>query len=244
MTIMHDHQDAFGHLMLDYHNGIACHEMIERDDGSINTSGGPAFYFQEYDEWADCTKKAMDYVQGRVLDVGCGAGRHSLYLQGKGFEVLGIDNSPNAVEVCRQRGVKKTKHLSITQITRDLGVFDTILLMGGGFGLMGSFKRARWLLKRFNSITSAEGRIIAQTRDPYKTDDPDHLAYHEFNRRRGRMGGQVRFKVRYKKYATPWIDWLHASVEEMKEIVDDTGWKIDKILPCDAGAYVAVITKV
>ena len=60
MTKLKDYQDAFGHLMRDYHNGIDCHEMIERDDGYINTSNGPAFYFQEYREWAECTKKAME----------------------------------------------------------------------------------------------------------------------------------------------------------------------------------------
>jgi 2-polyprenyl-3-methyl-5-hydroxy-6-metoxy-1,4-benzoquinol methylase len=40
----------------------------------------------------------MQFVKGRVLDVGCGAGRHSLYLQEKGFDVLGTDISPLASE--------------------------------------------------------------------------------------------------------------------------------------------------
>jgi 2-polyprenyl-3-methyl-5-hydroxy-6-metoxy-1,4-benzoquinol methylase len=52
-------------------------------------------------------KKAIDYAKGRVLDVGCGAGRHILYLQKKGLKVLGIDQSPLAVNMCKLRGAKK-----------------------------------------------------------------------------------------------------------------------------------------
>jgi 2-polyprenyl-3-methyl-5-hydroxy-6-metoxy-1,4-benzoquinol methylase len=55
----------------------------------------------------------MKSVKGRVLDIGVGAGRHSLYLQEKGFNVLGIDVSPLILEVCRKRGLKKSKLMQI-----------------------------------------------------------------------------------------------------------------------------------
>ena len=66
-------------------------------------------YFSEYENWHTIEKKAMVFVKGKVLDIGCGVGRHSLYLQKKGFDVLGIDNSPLAIKVSKLRGVKKTK---------------------------------------------------------------------------------------------------------------------------------------
>jgi SAM-dependent methyltransferase len=88
-------------------------------------------------------RQAMAYVQGRVLDIGCGAGRHALYLQGQGFDALGIDNSPLAVEVCRRRGLLRAQVLPITQVSRALGSFDTILMMGNNFGLVGNPRRAR-----------------------------------------------------------------------------------------------------
>jgi 2-polyprenyl-3-methyl-5-hydroxy-6-metoxy-1,4-benzoquinol methylase len=58
----------------------------------------------------------MVFVKGRVLDIGCGAGRHSLYLQNQGFQVLGIDNSPLAVKVAKLRGLKRVKVMSIEDI--------------------------------------------------------------------------------------------------------------------------------
>ena len=81
-------------------------EIIERDDGYI-TAMSLKFYFSEYEDWPLVEKKALTFVKGRVLDIGCGVGRHILYLQRKNFKVLGIDNSPLSIKVCKLRGVKK-----------------------------------------------------------------------------------------------------------------------------------------
>ena len=182
-------------------------------------------------------------MRGRVLDIGCGAGRHCLYFQSKGLDVVGVDVSPLAVDVCKQRGVKDARVLSITEITRSLGVFDTITMMGNNFGLFGSFARARRLLRRFHGLTSANGRIVAVTLDPYQTDNPAHLAYHERNRKRGRMGGQIRLRVRHQMSKTPWFDYLFVSQAELKDIVSDTGWHVAQILPSDGPIYAMVLEK-
>jgi SAM-dependent methyltransferase len=178
-----------------------------------------------------------------VLDVGCGPGRVALHLQKKGLEAVGIDISPLAVEVCKLRGLKHAHALPVTQVSRRLGTFDTIVMYGNNFGLMGDRRRARWLLRRFHGMTSPQARIIAESRDPYATLDPDHLAYHERNRRRGRMGGQLRIRVRYRGYRTPWFDYLLASPDEMRELLDGTGWSIEHIVEGAGGVYIAVIEK-
>lgn len=236
-------QDAWGHEVYDYLKDKGGHEIVERDDGFFDVTGGPAIYFSKYEDWPSHEKQAMRYVRGRVLDIGCGAGRHSLYLQEKGFDVLGIDMSPLAIEVCKLRGLKNAKVMSITQISSRLGTFDTLLMLGNNFGLFGSFKRATWLLKRFRKITNEKARIIAESRDPYETTDPFHLEYHKFNRKRDRMSGQVRIRVRYKKYVTPWLDYLLVSKDEMEEILEGTGWKVRRFIDWEeeGSMYVAII---
>ena len=88
--MLNDTQDAYGHLILDYYNGQGNVEIVERVDGFIDTSRlGPLIYFAEYDDWAEHQKLAMTHVTGRVLDIGCGAGRHAIYLQKQGLDVLG-----------------------------------------------------------------------------------------------------------------------------------------------------------
>lgn len=243
--MLKDYQDAFGHGIHDYFKDKGGEgEIVERDDGYIDVSGGPKAYFTEYKDWAPMERKAMRYARGRVLDIGSGAARHSLYLQGKGLEVLGIDNSPLAIEVCKLRGLRNAKVVPISQISSKLGVFDTVLMLGNNFGLFGSFEGARRLLKKLSRITSENGRIIASTNDVYKTDNPVHLSYHEFNRKRGRMAGQLRLRVRYQKYATPWFDYLIVSKEEMENILEGTGWEINKVIDSDGTMYIAIIDKV
>ena len=103
-----------------------------------------------------------------------------------------------------------------------VGTFGTILMFGNNFGLFENRKRAKWLLSRFMKITAADARIIVESCDPYLTDERYHLDYHRFNRRRGRMSGQTRLRVRYLTYATPWFDYLLVSPKEMKELMEGT----------------------
>lgn len=242
-TKLQDCEDAYGHEVFDFHRGKDGYEIVERDDGYIDFSSGPTAYFAEYRDWPSHMRRAMRYVRGRVLDIGCGAGRHSLYLQGKGFWVMGIDQSPLAIRVCKLRGLRHAKVMTITQVNPGLGRFDTILMMGNNFGLFGGRKKAEWLLGRFRAMTFDGARIIAESNDPYKTSNPHHLKYHEFNRNRGRMPGQLRIRVRYRTYATPWFDYLLVSRGEMREILQGSGWRVTRFLDSLGSTYIAVIEK-
>jgi SAM-dependent methyltransferase len=236
-------QDAHGQAMLDFLEGRGGNEIVERDDGMIATSGGPEAYFSEPSAWGSHEKKALKHVRGRVLDVGCGAGRISLFLQERGHEVVGIDVSPGAVEVSERRGVIDAREMSITRVGPPLGVFDTIVLFGNNFGLFANERRARWLLRRLRNLTSARGRIVAESLDPYQTEEDVHLQYHGMNRRRGRMGGQVRIRVRYKNLCTAWFDYLLVSEEEMRALLEGTGWRLERVFESGAGPYSVVIGK-
>lgn len=247
MAIFKDNQDAFGHLLYDYYEKGTVDSrlpgILERFDGYITDAGSTAVYFSEYKNWPLIERKAIRLARGRVLDIGCGAGRHCLYLQEKGLEVIGIDNSPLSIEVCRQRGVKDAVTLPLNDISPELGIFDTVLMLGSNFGLFGSYNNARRILNKLGRITSTKVRIIATTNDVYQTEDPDHLNYHEYNRNHGRMGGQLKVKVRYKKYVTPWFDYLTVSRDELENILDSTGWMVTKYIDQGGPRYAAVIEK-
>jgi hypothetical protein len=122
-------------------------------------------------------------------------------------------------------------------------MFDTVVMFGNNFGLFGSFKRARWLLRRFHSITNPNAVILAETLDPYETTQPEHLEYHRFNRRRGRMSGQIRLRVLFKKHRSPWFDYLFVSQDELRQILKNTGWHLRATIKSDGPVYVAVIDK-
>lgn len=239
---MEAHKDAFGQVLWCCLQGGSAVEIIEREDGFIEMGGGIS-YFSQYDVWPEIQKQAFEYVMGRVLDIGCGAGRHALYCQEVGLDVLAIDTSPLAIKVCQERGLNQAKVLPVTQIRSRLGVWGTILMLGNNFGVLANVKRARWLLKRLANVTSPEARILAETLDPYRTTESIHLTYHKQNVARGRLGGRVRFRVRYKAYCSDWVDYLFVSKEEMEMILEGTGWQVRRYLNGQGASYIAVIEK-
>lgn len=239
-------RDAYGHLVRDYHNGHPAREVIERSDGLIDPSSvAPGLYFAEFKDWPSVERRAMAYAKGRVIDVGCGAGRVALYLQNsKGLDVLGIDSSPLAVKVCRLRGLKKAKVIAFQDIKFPAGSFDSVIMLGNNFGLFGNRAGARRLLKKLWSMTAPGALIIGESVDPYQTDDPDHLAYHESNKAKGRMAGQVRIRVRYRTFVGRWFDYLLVSQSEMRELARGTGWRVRRFVT-SAGSplYVGVLER-
>jgi SAM-dependent methyltransferase len=211
-----EHEDAYGRLLLAYLEGDPlAKEIVERDDGFINAGLGPAVYFEPFRRWPAHQRRAMRFVRGRALDVGAGAGRVALHLQERGQDVVAIDISPLAVEVCRRRGVRNARVCRFEDVDESLGRFDTVVMFGNNFGLFGGPAKAKRMLRRLRVLTNDGGRIVAESRGVYDTDDPEHLAYHERNRRRGRMAGQLRLRIRHRSYATPWFDYLIVSREEM-----------------------------
>jgi SAM-dependent methyltransferase len=231
-------QDAYGQILLACLEGRGGQEIMERDDGLIYC-GDPSDYLAPYRRWPSLEKKAMRYVRGRVLDVGCGAGRVALHLQERGQEVLAIDNSPLAVEVAKRRGVENAIVLSVVDLDSSHGVFDTILFARNNFGLAGAEREARRLLRRLHGLTAEDGRIVTDSVDPERDADP---AYRDYVRRAG--GTQApRYRVRWREFATPWFRYLMFSPADLERLTEGTGWHVVKFLEDEEPRYVAVLEK-
>jgi hypothetical protein len=121
--------------------------------------------------------------------------------------------------------------------------FDTIIFMGNNFGLFGGFQKVKKQLRKLHRITSRDARIIATTTDPYKTHNPIHLRYQKLNRRRGRMPGQLRIRIRHGNIIGPWFDYLLASKDEVKKIIAGTGWEIKTFIEFNEPRFAVVIDK-
>jgi SAM-dependent methyltransferase len=235
-------RDAYGQEIWNCYKGVSAYEIVEREDGLIDL-GSALPYFQQRDKWPIHEQEAIQHARGAILDVGCGAGRVALYLQEIGHRVLAIDNSPLAVKVTKLRGVKAARVLSIDGIQTLRGQFNSIVLYGNNFGLLGGLAKARRLLVAMHKITTHDAAIIAAAADPYRTRDPLHLAYQQRNRERGRMAGQIRLRIRYRQFRGNWFDYLFASPSEVRTIVEKTGWVVSEVVESQGPGYVVILEK-
>ncbi len=239
---MRAHEDAFGRALWDYYRGET--ERVRQ----LGWEAACSRYFTPYEEWCEREQKAIRLATGRVLDIGCAAGRHALYLQEHGHDVLAVDNSPLSVKVARLRGVKKARVMSITQLSYKLGVFDTVLMLGNNFGLVATPERGQWLLRRFKRMTSDDACILAGYGGdkPLKAEDvkdyPHLREQVQANTRRGKMPGAVVVRKRYGRYVAR-VPWLYCSTREVKAVVKGTGWAMHDRIYDETGACVAVLRK-
>jgi hypothetical protein len=163
-----------------------------------------------------------------------------------GHEVTGIDVSQRAVEVCRDRGIQDARVHGIDDVSTETldSQFDTALLLGNNFGLMGTRKSAPDILDRLAQVTTPDAILIAESMDPLVTDEQTHRNYHDLNRERDRLPGAVRMRVRYGQYATTWYDYLFAAPETMRNLVEPTVWHVERIIEAEESpSYAGILRK-
>ena len=229
--------DAFGELLL----AVMQHgerpgtvfEVVERDDGHVRANDASRYVMSSWgvlDDWIHAR------ARGRVLDVGCGAGRNALVLQSAGMDVVGLDISPGAVRVARARGLEQVVEGTIDHADV-AGPFDTIVLAGNNLGLLSSRDRAPVVLQRLAQLSAPGGQILATAvgREPGAAASLEDAEYEQRNRDRGRLRWQVTMRSRYGRLATPWFDYLFLTVDELATLVEGTGWLIADTQPQGSG---------
>ncbi|HEY4853509.1 MAG TPA: class I SAM-dependent methyltransferase [Streptosporangiaceae bacterium] len=240
--------DAFGEMLLaelaimQAGGGRSVTEIVERDDGFIRAASA-ARYFAHPDEWAPFERRTLDLAAGRVIDIGCGAGRFALALQERGIAVTALDISPGAVEVSRRRGVRDVVLASAQEGAVGRGAYDTLLLMGENLGLIGGRGRAAAFLAGLAAAATPTARIIGHGADPHQTRDPVHVRYRERNHGADAMDGQMTIRVRYRDLATAWFPYLLCSPSELAGLVAGTQWELTDVEHVDQVNYLAILTR-
>jgi SAM-dependent methyltransferase len=204
----------------------------EREDG-YKSEEDVSWYFTTFRDYPLHEKRALSFVRGRSLDLGCGAGRHSLYLQSRGMRVTAADVSPDIISLAQARGVKDAR---VADICRRLpfrdGEFDTVILFGNNLGICGTPQKFRRMLHELHRITSARGRILATTRMP-NTTDAAHIGYLRENLKRGRAIGQMRLRLVLGALRGAWFELLLLAPTELMQLAMKEKWNLEQVFPLD-----------
>ncbi|CTQ50515.1 class I SAM-dependent methyltransferase [Jannaschia donghaensis] len=234
--------DLFGNALRDRQAGHHGRLLtIRRDDDHVDAHD-PGLYFssEPFPHEAELLRQA----EGPVLDVGCGAGRTLLWLQGRGIAATGIDLSPGAVAVARARGCADVRLGDAMDPASDAlkdGRFRTITLLGNNLGIGGTFEGAATLLRRLAGVTAPGGCLLVTGLDIARTEVPHHLAYHRRNRDRGRPIGEIEMRFEYQGAVGEWVPWFHPEPVELQRLPMATGWVVERIGPAAGPFWAAVL---
>ena len=231
--------DLFGRVLLECFRGQANEYYLRRDDNTLERDS-TARFFRSWEKMPAHQRCLLNHARGRVLDIGAGAGQHALALQARGLPVTAIDVSPQAVEVCRARGVHDARMMDARATAFDAGSFDTVLLMGDNLGIAGTPDGLRQLLLNLHALVRPGGQILADITDYTATLNATHLRYQRMNSKYGRYPGSVGLRVEYGGKCGPHFEWLLTKLSDLRATLAETGWKIIRCVQVNAEATCAI----
>ena len=231
--ILERSKDPMGRAIYDYsnkaHNNIIKVYSPEFFDDYIETS----YLFRSYKDFPEIEKQAMQYASGRILDIGCGAGSHALYLKSKGARVEALDISPYIIGVMNAKGIKS--HLTDILDFNPKEKYDTLLLLMNGLGIAGKRNRIHDFLNHLKSILTENGQIILEScSTDYLFDDPKEAEG---------FSGEILYQMEYKDIKGSPFYWLYLPFEDLELYAHECGLKAEKMFESESSAYLARLTK-
>ncbi len=197
-----------------------------------------SYLFRSYDEMPALEQKALDLSRGRVLDIGAGAGSHSLHLQHH-TQVDALDISAQAMETAKKRGVKNTYAQDIFDYQRNN--YDTLLLLMNGFGITGDYTQIKALFQVFDRLLNKGGQVLLDSSDiRYMFDEDSTL---EADAQNINYYGSCTYVMQYKKTISDPFSWLFIDFDNLKKIALAHGYQCHKIMDGSHHDYLACLSK-
>lgn len=231
--------DIFGQALLDYLSGIYTEDIKTFSSLDEEDIIPLPYLFRGFDKMPILEQKALQLAKGKILDIGCGAGNHALYLQKKGMDITGLDTSVGAIEVCKKRGVKNSIHASILNHTH--AKYDTLLLLMNGIGLAGKLADLSSFLQHLKSLLSPNGQILLDSSDIIYMFDQDQDGG-VWVPNTGKYYGEVQFHMEYKgKKSLPFY-WLYLDFNTLQNACLDNDLNCELVSEGEHYDYLAKLS--
>ena len=232
-------EDILGTALLDYQKGNYSEDIITYSSLNEEDVLPLPYMFREFKDMPEIEQKALSLCSGKVLDVGCGAGSHALYLQNMGISVTGLDASKGAIEVSKLRGLKNAIHGNLEDYQGQQ--FDTILVLMNGVGLAGTLNGLEQFFTKLKSLLKNNGQILLDSSDiiyMFENDEdggywiPDNINYY----------GEVSFSMEYKKQKSQSFPWLYVDYNTLQRAASYNNLTCELVMEGEHYDYLSRLT--
>lgn len=233
-------KDLFGKAILDYQTDNNPQNLITETTISEEDEMSVAYLFRSFNAMPKIEQKALELANGKTLDVGCGAGSHSLYLQNeRNLDVTAIDISANAIKACELRGIRNAKIQDVMELEHEK--FDTILLLMNGAGMCGKLKKIPEFLLKLKSLLTPNGQILLDSSDIIYMFDNDEDGG-KWIPTDSDYYGEVVFSISYKGKKEKPFDWMYIDYNTLQNAAIANGLKCELLLEGEHFDYLARLT--
>ena len=227
--------DILGQALLDYQNGNYTEDILTETNISEEDVLPIPYLFRGFSEMPSIETKALELAKGKILNVGCGAGSHALYLQEKGFDVMAIDTSKGAIDVCKLRGINHAFHQDLLELKEE--TFDTILMLSNGTGIFQNIEQIDNYLQHLKTLLNPNGQVLLDSSDlQYMYDSTEEGAILVPN---NRYYGELEFIMKYKNNSSEPFKWLYLDETIFETATANCGFKFKVIERGDNFDYLA-----
>lgn len=204
--------------------------------------------FRTFDTMPPLEQTALSLARGCTLDVGAGAGCHSLALQQRGIDVTAIDISPLSVLTMREQGVRCAIEQDFWTVDRQ---YETIFMLMNGIGIVGSLDALPRFFRHIDSILAPGGQVIVDSSDVCYIfeDEEGNLPFRRnaagvaIDPATGRYYGEFIYQMQYKRIRGEQFPWLYIDFYTLAGAAAACGFRAELVQEGDHYDYLAKISR-
>lgn len=230
-------KDPMGAAIYDFHkNGKAAKlrvfsSQFEEDEIPVED------LFRDFDRMPYLEKVALELAQGSILDVGAGAGCHSIALGQMGKRATAMDISPLSVQVMRERGVDAVQ--ADFWDPAFAGKYDTVLMLMNGSGIIGKVDNMERFFNRIRELLNPGGYLLMDSSDlRYLYEEEDGSFAIDLA---GDYYGQLDYQMQYKSVKGETFDWLYVDFQTLSYYAEQYGFNVELVAEGEHFDYLAKI---
>ena len=232
-------KDLFGKAILDFQTNSSPENIITSTSISEEDEMEVAYLFRSFVEMPAIEQKAIQLANGKTLDIGCGAGSHSLYLQNeRNINVHSIDISKNAIQACLLRGLKNVQAIDVLDLENEK--YDTILLLMNGTGIFETLEKSTIYLQKLKNLLNPNGQILIDSSDIIYMFDEDEDGGKWIPS--DNYYGELTFSLQYKKEKEVDFPWLYMDYNTLQNAALANGLQCQLVLEGNHFDYLAQLT--